>query len=288
MRSEIQLETVLPQRFSDSHKGTYGRALIIAGSPGMAGAAYLAGMTAYRSGCGLVELFSHDCNRIVLQELLPEAVISTYAGTDDAQPPFERADAVGIGCGIGLGDMAESLVEQTCRYVHDHDVPAVFDADALTILGRREDLLTLLADRKVILTPHPKEMASLTHTTVKNVQDDRVRTVTDFAGRFKVTCLLKGHRTLVSSPGARLYENHTGNDGMATGGSGDVLTGLIAGLLAQGCSPPGAAQAGAYLHGAGGDRAALSVGRRSLLARDLIEGIIRCLKEFDESKQDGI
>ena len=135
----IEPEKLLPKRVDDSHKGTYGRALLIAGSKGMAGAACLAGLAAYRAGCGLVEIVTHESNRIIVQTFLPEAVVVTYDEETDIEALIkreaDRADSLGIGPGIGLDDTADKLTASVCRYVGENDIPAVFDADALTILG---------------------------------------------------------------------------------------------------------------------------------------------------------
>lgn len=291
MYFEIQPEKMLPKRSPDSHKGTYGRVLLIAGSKGMAGAAYLAGMTAYRSGCGLVEIFTHEDNRIILQELLPEAIMTTYRDeladelSDKLGRSLDKADSVAIGCGIGCDETSSLLLSRTCRFAADSPVPITIDADAITLLGRRADLMSCISGRSVVLTPHPKEMSVLIHTSVEEVEEDREVTVDRFVRAAQVTCLLKGHRTLVGAPQKDVYINMTGNDGMACGGSGDVLTGLITGLTAQGLTPYDAAVLGAYIHGAGGDLAAVQMGKYGMIARDIIDGIRSILKGL-ETKAD--
>ena len=294
MYYDIQPESMLPKRRPESHKGTYGRVLLIAGSHGMAGAAYLAGLIAYRSGCGLVEIFTHEDNRVILQELLPEAVMTTYQNetadslSDKLNHSLGKADAIAIGCGIGLDETASLLLSQTCRYISVSEIPCVIDADAITLLSRRADLMACLAGRKAVVTPHPKEMATLIHTSIDEVQEDREQTVERFVHAAQISCLLKGYRTLVGSPDHELYMNLSGNDGMATGGSGDVLTGLIAGLAAQGEDICEAAVLGAYVHGAAGDYAAGQMGRHSLLARDVIAGICEIIKELEKKTNEKV
>lgn len=294
MYYDIQPESMLPKRRSESHKGTYGRVLLIAGSHGMAGAAYLAGLSAYRSGCGLVEIFTHEDNRVILQELLPEAVMTTYQNetadslSDKLNHSLGKADAIAIGCGIGLDETASLLLSQTCRYISVSEIPCVIDADAITLLSRRADLMACLAGRKAVVTPHPKEMATLIHTSIDEVQEDREQTVERFVHAAQISCLLKGYRTLVGSPDHELYMNLSGNDGMATGGSGDVLTGLIAGLAAQGEDICEAAVLGAYVHGAAGDYAAGQMGRHSLLARDVIAGICEIIKVLEKKTNEKV
>ncbi len=281
----IEPEKLLPKRVDDSHKGTYGRALLIAGSKGMAGAACLAGLAAYRAGCGLVEIVTHESNRIIVQTFLPEAVVVTYDEATDIEALIkreaDRADSLGIGPGIGLDDTADKLTASVCRYVGEKDIPAVFDADALTILGGSASLLETLAGSDVVVTPHPKEMSVLIGSTTGQVNSKRIGTALSFACRSGINCLLKGHRTIVAFPDGSYYENRTGNSGMATGGSGDVLTGLITSLTAQGMTTSDAAMLGAWLHGAGGDRAAERTGRHSLIARDLIDGMVEVIKELE-------
>ena len=285
MTSAFKPENLLPGRSCEGHKGTFGRVLIIAGSPGMAGAAYLSGMSAYRSGCGLVEIFTHEENRIILQQLLPEAVMTTYSGADDGElrgkliRSLDKADAAAVGCGLGLDRCAALILGMFCRY--ERVIPTVADADALTLLAEDPDRLKRLEGRPVVITPHPREMSRLNGMTVKEIVSDRTGCAREYASLHSITCLLKGHRTVVATPGEQIYVNQTGNDGMAAGGSGDVLTGLIAGLLAQGMSVHEAACLGAWIHGAGGDRAAETHGRHSMMARDLIQGICNVIREIE-------
>lgn len=286
------LKDLLQPRLEDSHKGTYGRALIIAGSTGMAGAAYLAGMAAYRSGCGLVEIFTCEDNRVILQQLLPEAVMTLYDAeqAEDMETKIEqavtRADAVCLGCGLGLSATAEQIVHAACRSAVQMHKPLLIDADAITLIGQDMELLNSLRSQTVVFTPHPKEMCSLTRMTVEEIQSARERIVTGFSTVSQTICLLKGHRTLVAAASGECYENDTGNSGMAVGGSGDVLSGLITGLAAQGLDLYDAACAGAWIHGHAGDLAAETMGERAMMARDLLECLEEAMCEIEEDEWD--
>ena len=287
----IDPRELLPVRKAESHKGTYGRALLITGSPGMAGAAYLAGMAAYRSGCGLVELFTHESNRIILQQLLPEAVMTVYGDedkklADKLEQSIRRADSVGLGCGLGLSDQAVDIVRNSCEFAVRMHKPLLADADAITLIGREESLISSLRRQSVVFTPHPKEMTSLTHMHTDEILSDRETIVTSFCSVSGTVCLLKGHRTLVGSPSGALYENHTVNSGMAAGGSGDVLSGLITGLMAQGVDLYDAACLGAWIHGHAGDLAAEDTGEHAMMARDLLESLTEAMWELEQDEDE--
>lgn len=287
---KTDLKDILPQRIQDSHKGTYGRALIIAGSPGMAGAAYLAGMAAYRSGCGLVEILTCEENRVILQQLIPEAVMTLYDAQDvegikaKIGQAVARADAVALGCGLGTDQAAELIVHEACSAAVKEHKPLLADADAITLIGQDMALLNSLRGQSVVFTPHPKEMCSLTQMTVDEIQANRERIVTGFSTVSQTSCLLKGHRTLVAAPSGECYENETGNSGMAVGGSGDVLSGLITGLAAQGMDLYAAACAGALIHGHAGELAAENMGERAMMARDLLEGLEEAMFEIEDDE----
>lgn len=265
----------LLERKPYSNKGTYGKALIIAGSPQMAGAAYFAAKAAYYSGCGLVRILTPDENRNILLAKLPEAILSTYdakAGDlgslmDTLKECMEWADAVVIGPGLGQSPAAQMLVAKTLQY---GDKKTVFDADALNILANNMVLLKE-ANGQRIVTPHLGEMARLTKKSVANIQTGLIKTAQDFANEYKAVCVLKDARTVIGLPEGAFYINRTGNSGMATGGSGDILAGMTAGLLAQGLGYKDAAAAAACLHGEAGDRAAKKRGSYGMIASDILE-----------------
>ena len=265
----------LPTRPEDSHKGTFGRVLCICGSHGMAGAAYLSALAAYRTGAGLVEVFTPEENREVIQTLLPEAIVTTYdAGAFDDRllsVSIEKCDALLIGCGLGKSNTSLEILKAALKY---EDVPTVIDADALNLISEHRSLLKYAKGK--IITPHIKEMARLTDISVSEIEKDTQKTALDFAALHSLVCVLKSHRTAVCDGGERTYLNTIGNSGMATGGSGDVLAGMIASLLAQkhlSLSKFDAATLGVYLHAEAGDRAAETMGKSATIARDIANSI---------------
>lgn len=262
----------LPVRPPDGHKGSFGTALIIAGSRGYSGAACLAGMAAVRAGAGLVKLAYPSGISGAIESRLLEAVKVPLPETADGtlEPGSvarlltlaEDAACVAIGPGLGAGPASRQLVRELLPRL---GCPVVVDADAINCLAGATGLLR---DTRApaILTPHPGEMARLWTSSL-----DRVELARTFAHEHGVFLVLKGAPTVVADPDGAAYLNPTGNSGLATGGTGDVLTGLVAGLLAQGCSPLHAALAGVWLHGRAGDLASASLTPYSLAAGDLIE-----------------
>lgn len=275
------LQALLPARKPDSHKGTYGKVLMITGSPGMAGAACLSAKAAYITGAGLVQIYTAEENRSVLQQLLPEAIISTYTEYDEEalHRLLEWADVVCLGCGLGRTDVSEKLVAETVRLSKR---PCVADADALYVLGRHPELLNK-SQQSFVLTPHMKEMTGLLGCTIRELQEKRFEIIRKFTDQYNVVCVLKDARTLVSKQGRRIFVNTAGNSSMAKAGSGDVLAGVITGLMAQGLDGYEAAVCGVYLHACGGDEAKKLKGSYSTLAADLITGVQTCIKNTEEN-----
>ena len=271
-----------PKRNTNGHKGSFGKVLLIVGSKGMSGAAYLCAKAAYTVGAGLVQIYTHEENRVILQEMLPETIISTYHDYDKDQlhELLRWADVVGIGCGLGMGEAAEQIVRETLHTVH---IPCVVDADALNLISK--DVTILRDKRNLILTPHMKEMARLLSFELRDLQNDKIKYLQQFVEKYPVTCVLKDARTLVANTEENIFFNLTGNSAMAKGGSGDVLTGIIAGILAQKATLYDAACLGVYLHGTSGDYARDKKGLYSVLAGDLIENISPILKQIQEVKR---
>ena len=280
VQGEITLELVqscFRPRPLDSHKGTFGRALCVCGSYGMAGAALLCGRGALRSGAGLLEMALPRSVYPLLAAALPEAVFHPMAETADGQFSLEAeealltaantAGAVVAGCGLGKGDHITALVQTLLAGV---TCPLILDADGINAITPHM-LLEETASCGIVLTPHPGEMARLLGISIQEVQQHRREIARRFADEYGVVLVLKGHHTLVTAPGRPLLENPTGNPGMATGGSGDVLAGMIAGLTAQGMEPYHAALCGVYLHGEAGDRAAARLSQHGMLPSDLLE-----------------
>ncbi len=273
MLTPDDVATLLPPRPPDGHKGTFGHVLVVAGSVGYAGAPALAAMGALRAGAGLVTVAAPVPVAEALAARLTEVMVRPLPASpeggfsQEAWPGLAElvamADVIAAGPGLGRGEPAGVLLR---RLVSETEKPLVLDADGLNLL----DLEAVAACRgPVVLTPHPGEMARLLRRNVAQVQADRAGVVREAARRGRCVCLLKGARTLVANPDGRLWVNPTGNSGMATAGSGDVLTGVIAGLLAQGAGPLEAALAGVYVHGKAGDLAAAASGERALVAGDL-------------------
>jgi NAD(P)H-hydrate epimerase len=264
-----------PPRAVDSHKGDFGRALVVGGSRGMSGAVALAGMAALRSGAGRVTL------------AVPDACLETVAGFEpsymtaplacDAQGRLvpaagpeilnRAATADAVACGPGLGQSSE-VTELVTTLYETLGPPAVFDADALNALAHSFEVLARGAGPRV-LTPHPGELARLVGLTLAD-REEQVEAAHKLAAANQVVVVLKGHQTVITD-GKQFAVNTTGNPGMATGGTGDVLTGVIAALLCQNLVPFEAAQLGAYIHGLSGDLAAAKLGQVGMIASDVVE-----------------
>lgn len=272
----------IPSRKPDSHKGTYGKVLIIAGCVNMAGAAYLSSKAAYRTGSGLVRIFTKEENRVILQTLIPEAILTTYQGLSDGIPALsealEWADVIVFGPGIGRGEDIEWFL----HLVRDNGkVPVVIDADGLNEISAMENKGTDFLNgfsAPVILTPHMMELSRLCGSSVAEIREQRIEIAKEYARENKVILVLKDARTIITDGSERLYVNTNGNSGMATGGSGDVLSGIVGGMLATGMKPFDAAAMGVFLHGKCGDEAAKELGEASVLASDLIHYLSKALK----------
>lgn len=270
---------LLPKRRENSHKGTYGKVLMIVGSNGMAGAAYLSAKAAYSVGAGLIRIYTPEENRAVLQQLLPEAIITSYNTFDRTQLKelLDWADVVAIGSGLGTSEMSEKIFTYTMQYAK---MPCVIDGDGITILA--EDLAELEYKKQVILTPHVKEMSRLLQCEVKEVIENRIELLKNFTRDYPVVCALKDARTFVAADEEDMYLNTTGNSAMAKAGSGDVLTGIVTGLLAHGMERKAACETAVFLHGLCGDYAKSQKGSYSVLASDLIDAISQVLRRLEE------
>lgn len=267
---------VLPARPADSNKGTFGRVLVVAGSRGMSGAAVLCASAALRGGAGLVYLgvpadilpIVAVANPCYLTVPLPhdEQGRLTAAAREELLAQCRSQDVIAFGPGLGR---SAAITELALAVLTDCQTPLVLDADGLNaVQGHTAALKNRTAP--LILTPHPGEFARLLGTDIANVQGHRQDLAVQFAAEHGVTLVLKGHRTIVTD-GRRVYTNTTGNPGMATGGTGDVLTGLIAALLGQKMEPFAAAQLGVHLHGLAGDLARDELTEVSLIASDLLD-----------------
>jgi ADP-dependent NAD(P)H-hydrate dehydratase / NAD(P)H-hydrate epimerase len=253
-----------------SHKGNYGHALVAAGSYGKMGAAILAALACTRSGTGLLTCLIPSCGYEIMQATVPEAMVITDKNKDHLSNPVidpAKFNAAGIGPGIGTEKETVSFIEE---FINNFKMPLVIDADALNILSQKKGLLKKIPEGS-ILTPHPKEFDRLFGE--QNNDFERIDTAKKFAARSGCVVVLKAHRTFIATPGEKHFFNSTGNAGMAKGGSGDVLTGILTGLLAQGYTSTDAAVLGVYLHGLAGDCAANKLSEETMIARDIIESL---------------
>lgn len=276
---DAYVKEMLPKRRRDSHKGTFGRVLVAAGSAGMFGAAYLSSLAAYRSGAGLVETFTPDVNIPMIQAKLPEAIACGWGEFPAAlvRERVKMCTSVVIGPGLGKTDSARDVVEE----VLFAEVPAVVDADALNIIAQHDGLEGVLRARgavgsATVVTPHPAEMARLTDTEVSAVLSDPIGCAMNFARENGVVCLLKGAVTVVTD-GAEVMLVNTGSNALSKGGSGDVLAGMIGALIAEGAGALEAAAASAYLHGKAGVIAARESSDYSVLASEVADSIGRAI-----------
>lgn len=266
-----ELAPLLPRRLTQSHKGTYGRALLMAGSLGMTGAAVLSASACIRTGAGLTTLATFtDSVSGVLTQMPPEVMVrDLFSG--QLLDWIRESDAIGIGPGFGQTQEAHSALS----YLLDHvKVPLVLDADALNLLAQNSGLISQVPENS-ILTPHPGEMQRLLKKETLPVLSE----VIDFAERQKWIVIFKSARTAVVLPNRTVFWNSSGNAGLAKGGSGDVLTGMIVALLAQGLLPEDAAKLGVWLHGVAADQALRTIGEEeSMIASDVISSIPQALR----------
>ncbi|MBN3033278.1 MAG: NAD(P)H-hydrate dehydratase [Candidatus Saganbacteria bacterium] len=270
---------LFPARRPGSHKGDYGRVFIYAGSEGMLGAAVLCSRGALRAGAGLVHLGVPLKARDAVNLATPEVIVIGGDKAADFLTTAGQADALALGPGLGeRRGLARELLFQLSD--SGSGAPAVVDADALNAFAGDLPALGKLKLR-LILTPHPGELARLLGRPAAAIQADREEAAAEVAKLLKCVVVLKGHRTVVAEAGRAAYINNTGNPGMASGGMGDVLTGLIAGLAAQGLAPFDAAAAGVYLHGLAGDLATKEKGEYGLIASDLVDHIPEAILNFD-------
>jgi len=283
--TQEEARSLVDPRAPDSHKGDFGRVLIIAGSRGMTGAAYLAGMGALRSGAGRVTVATPASAQPILASMAPEYMTLPLPESADGQLTDEALEAVlavqadviacgpGLGRGPGVAAFVRGLLERSSS-------PLVLDADALSVLDDDTDVLTGRDDRPVVITPHPGEMARLTGSSVDEVQVNRLQVALQLAESKQLYVILKGYRTIIAAPDGRAAINPTGNAGMATGGTGDVLTGVVAAWLAQLLDAERACRLGVFLHGAAGDLAEAEGGQSALVASDLLDSLGPALRQL--------
>lgn len=264
------IHSIYKPRNRFAHKGNFGHALLVAGSYGKIGAAVLSTKACLRSGVGLLTCHIPKCGYEILQSSVPEAMVSTDFNSSfntKLETDLSLYDAIGIGPGIGTASETRALLKELFETYH---YPIVLDADALNIIASQNELLQLIPAGS-ILTPHPKEFERLFGESTNDF--DRIQQATQKAKDFNCVIALKGHHTLIASPDGKAFFNSTGNAGMATAGSGDVLTGILTGLLAQGYDSIEAVILGVYLHGLAGDFAAKELSLEAMIADDIITNL---------------
>jgi len=269
-----RMRELVPARAADSHKGDFGRVLVIAGSMGRSGAAHLAAIGALRSGAGLVTIATpRSCLPIVAAmapEYMTEGLDETAAGTVDYAALDRvldfKADVIAVGPGLGQSPGTAAFVHGLLERA---GVPLILDADALNAFSGDPERLVGRDGVDVVITPHPGEMARLLNVSVEAVQHNRLHHATEFAANHRVHVVLKGHRTIIATPENRTFINLTGNSGMATGGTGDLLTGMIAAWFGQLLDAEAACKLAVYLHGTAGDLAEADEGEVALVAGDI-------------------
>lgn len=272
------VRSLMPCRMEEGNKGTFGKAALLCGSEGMAGAGVLCAGGAFAAGCGMVKLISPVSNRELFLQILPEAMVS-----DEIETVRDWADVIAAGPGLSVDGCARQKLVWVIRNTRQ---PLILDADAINILAQDRELLQELIElqsrpgtcRKLALTPHPGELARLCRCSTKEILKDPVPKIREWAARLNAVVLCKGARTFVASPDGRVYANGSGNSGMATAGSGDVLTGIIAAVAGQEEDLFWAVCVGVYLHGLAGDKAAHEKSEYSMKAGDIVDKVSELLR----------
>lgn len=283
-----EIESILPKRKENSHKGTYGRVGIISGSLGMTGAPYLASQSALRTGSGLVYTMVPKSLENIMSIKLTEAIIKPIEDMEkghfikDSLPyilnEIEKMDALAIGPGFGVDKDRLYIIEEIIK---SYKKPILLDADAINCLTLNPKIL-FNRDSPIIITPHPGELGRFLGKTIDEIQENRIFHSKLTSHKYNIVVALKGNNTIVSSPSGDIYVNPTGNPGMATAGSGDVLTGMIVSFIGQGLSPIEATKVGVFSHGLAGDFAKENKGEYGLIASDILENIPISIKKICE------
>jgi len=291
-QEKYDIELIGPGNFKDlfrkravnAHKGNFGHVLDISGSLEKPGAGILSAQAVLKGGAGLCTAAVPVENRLVAVAAHPEIMTLVYRGNDDLLPRLAEFNTVLAGPGLGCTDATFNLVSMLLSHARS---PLVLDADAINVLAGKPGALGQTHSSPVVLTPHPAEFSGLTGLSVTDIQKKRLETGRQFARDHQVFLVLKGHHTVIATPSGRLYVNQSGNPGMATAGSGDVLSGLIAGMIAQFYGKfdmPEILQAAVFIHGFAGDLAGLEVGETSLMATDIIRFMPAAILKLDEYK----
>jgi NAD(P)H-hydrate epimerase len=283
------IKKYIPKRIADSHKGTYGKASVVAGSRGLSGAAILTCLAALNSGIGIIELFIPESIDLIISTKVVEIITRPLKETPNGLLDLSSintvvkgimaSDVVAIGPGCGNSNELLELVKQIIK---TSEIPLVIDADGLNALAKNIEILN--DDERnspIVLTPHLGEMSRLINRPIEEIQRNKISIVKNFSREYNVILVLKGARTIVGLPNGEIYINLNGNSGMSTAGSGDILTGLIASLIAQGVEPGKSALLGVFIHGYSGDLVANEKGEYGMLAEDIVKSIGQVFKELN-------
>lgn len=263
-------KNILPKRLENSHKGTFGHVLNVAGSEFYTGAAYFSSVSALKVGCGLVTLASVPSVIKAISALCPDLIFIPIAKLKN----ISNFQVVSIGCGLSQGVNGIKVFKKVLNLLNDSEIPVIIDADGLNILSK----LKIKLPKNLILTPHPKEFAMLLDIKVEDILDNPELWTKKCCEKFNCTTVLKLHKTIVADNNENVYVNNTGNSALSHGGSGDVLTGMISGFLAQGLNIFDACCLAVYLHGLAGDLASKDLTEYSTLASDLVNYIPKAIK----------
>lgn len=282
------IKGILPKREKKSHKGSFGRVGIIAGSEGMTGASFLSTMAALRSGSGLVYTIVPKSLSHILSIKLIEAIIKPVEDSNtghfnlnsygEIKEIIKDMDVLAIGPGIGIDEERIQLIKEILL---NFDRPVVLDADGINCVSQGDPDILSYRKGDTIITPHPGEFARLLKTSIKKIEENRIKYSKYTSSKYNVITVLKGAGTIITNPKEEVYINSTGNPGMATAGSGDVLTGIIASFIGQGLSPYKAAILGVYCHGLAGDLAKLDKGEHGMISRDILDNIPYSIKKLE-------
>lgn len=276
--------SLLPEMVPYGNKGTFGKVLFVAGSPGMCGAAFLAASAALKCGAGMVKLQTTEENRIPLQTLLPEAMVTCSFNEEENQKALDWCDILVIGPGLGFSGFSRERAQWFLSHGAQKGVPIILDADGLNLLSVHPDWRRYLG-LNTIVTPHIGEMSRLCQKSIGDIQNSLVETASDYSRETGCVCVLKDACTVIAAPNGEAYLNLSGNSGMATAGSGDVLSGVLAGIQCiyhsseQNTDEGLRAALGVYIHGLAGDLAAKITGQRGMTARDIIRFLPEILKK---------
>lgn len=275
--NQNHIKSLLPKRPKDAHKGTFGSVLNIAGSEFYSGAAYFSSLAPLKVGCGKSTLISVQAVLTSVSALSPDIILYPINVHKIIFPKFYNYNAISIGCGLSTNDDAIKLFKLTIEKMEKSQIPLVIDADGLNILAGLDNPKLPV---NTILTPHPLEMARLLGTNVENIIDQPEFWAVKCCEKYNCTTVLKLHKTVIVDVEGRFYTNNTGNTALSKGGSGDVLTGMITGLLAQGLSPFEASVLAVYLHGRAAEIASIELTEYSVLASDLLNYIHLAIREL--------